>query len=199
MNPRSIDLALTLMDARAFEDLVFALVRVEHPTAVQLTPPDAGRDTIVPGEEGRRERAWQAKHHTAGIKWADCEASVITAVTRRDPEEVTFVFPVMMTEGKEDGLRDLRKLYPEEKVRVAYPWTADTLREKLLAQPEIRCAHIDHVLGLDAAYAEEMFRRGAQEADCWSQQTAAALQGPLAVHEAADAFERAESTGTSGF
>jgi hypothetical protein len=189
MNPRSIDLALTLMDARAFEDLVFALVRAEHPTAVQLAPPDAGRDTIVPGNKGRRERAWQAKHHTAGIKWADCQASMVTAVTKRDPEEVTFVFPVMMTEGKEEGLRDLRKLFPEEKVRVADPWTADTLREKLLAQPEIRRAHIDRVLGLDPAYAEEMFRRGAQEADRWSQQTAAALEGPLAMYEEVDAFE----------
>src|SRR4051812_7253621 len=104
LNPRSIDMALTLMDARAFEDLVFALVRAEHPTAMQLTPPDAGRDTVVPGAGGRRERAWQAKHHTAGIKWSDCEASLNTAVKDRDPEEVTFVFPVMMTEGKEAGL-----------------------------------------------------------------------------------------------
>lgn len=186
------------MDPRAFEDLVFALVRAEHPSAIQLRPPDAGRDTIVPAAGDRRERAWQAKHHTSGIKWSDCEASLKTAVESRDPEEVTFVFPLDLTEGKEEGLKELRGLYAEDKVRVADPWFAATLRETLLANPDIREAHIDRVLSLGEGYAQEMFRRGASLSERWSQQTAAALEGPLAAYGQQERLQDAEQAVDDG-
>src|SRR4051794_33430236 len=108
MIPRLIDTAIKAMGPQAFEDLVFALVYNQHGSALQLTPPDAGRDTIVPADETHGEWAWQAKHHTAGINWADCRKSLEMAHTRRQPERVTLVFPVNLTAGKEPGLQALR-------------------------------------------------------------------------------------------
>jgi hypothetical protein len=179
MNSELVRLALLAMSAQQFEDLVYALVRVDEPSARQLTPPDAGRDTIVAGIDGERERAWQVKHHTDGINWAKCRKSLRDAVDKRDPAEVTFVFPVNMTEGKESGLEELRTDFPQ--VDLPEPWTLGTLREELNKHPEIRRKHIDDVVGLDHEFARQMFERGAQLRTGWDEQTAAALEGPLAV------------------
>jgi hypothetical protein len=53
MNSKLIDIALEIMDPKAFEDLVYALVGDEYPAARQLTAPDAGRDRLkrLPGAE----------------------------------------------------------------------------------------------------------------------------------------------------
>ena len=179
MDPRLLELAIQAMTPAAFEDLVFALVRAEEQTARQLNPPDAGRDTIVPATDEQRERAWQAKHHVSGIAWGKCEESLKRALEERDPETVTFVFPVNMTEGKEEGLGDLRRRYPE--VDLPEPWTLGTLREKLADASDIRRHHIDRVIGVDQEYALKMLSRGAALRERWEEQTAAALLGPLAA------------------
>lgn len=179
MNPRLIELVILAMDSRAFEDLLFSLVRAEEPTARQLKPPDAGRDTIVPTTKTRREQAWQAKHHTSGISWSKCEESLKQSIEKRDPETVTFVFPVNMTEGKEEGLKELRKRYP--KVDLPEPWTMATLLEKLAATPDIRRQHIDAAIGVDHKFAQEMLEKGTQLREGWDERLSAALRGPLAV------------------
>ena len=189
--PKVIGQGLQMMDDRAFEDLVFALVRVDHPEARQLTPPDAGRDVIVPASGTSREIAFQVKHHTSGIDWGKCEDSLKQALKMRDPESLTFVFPVNMTEGKEPGLQDLRARYSN--VTLPEPWTLASLREKLLAHPDIRRNHIDNVLGLDHEYAVEMLERGSKLAARWVDQTTAALRGPLAVLGEEAALEKAEA------
>ena len=191
MNPELIRLALLMMSAQQFEDLVYALVYVDEPSARQLKPPDAGRDTIVPATENERERVWQAKHHTGGINWTKCRESLEKALEERDPSEVTFVFPVNMTEGKEQGLKDLRSEFPQ--VELHEPWTLGTLREKLNRHGEIRRAHIDVIVGLDHEFAREMFERGAGLRAGWDEQTAAALEGPLAVLGQEDEIREAQA------
>jgi hypothetical protein len=161
------------LSAQQFEDLVYALVRIDEPLARQLTPPDAGRDTIVAGVDGERERAWQVKHHTDGINWAKCRKSLQDAVDKRNSAEVIFVFPVNMTEGKELGLQELRADFPQ--LILPEPWTLGTLREELNKHPEIRRKHIDDVVGLDHEFARDMFERGARLRAGWDEQTAAAI------------------------
>lgn len=84
-----------------------------------------------------------------------------------------------MTEGKESGLEELRTDFPL--VNLPEPWTLGTLREELDKHPEIRRKHIDDVVGLDHEFARQMFERGAQLRTGWDEQSAAALEGPLAV------------------
>src|ERR1700742_2344647 len=127
MNRRLVELVILEMDSQAFEDLIFSLVHAEEPTARQLKPPDAGRDTIVGADENHGELVWQVKHHTSGINWSKCEKSLKDSIEKRNPEVVTFVFPVNMTEGKEAGLTDLRERYP--RVRLPEPWTIGVLLE----------------------------------------------------------------------
>ncbi|MFZ1153447.1 MAG: hypothetical protein WAN93_00940, partial [Solirubrobacteraceae bacterium] len=190
MKPRLIDIALTLMDSQEFEDVVFALVRAEEPTAIQLKPPDAGRDTIVPADDRHGEWVWQAKHHTSGISWSKCEKSLKTALEKREPEEVTFVFPINMSEGSEPGLKKLREKYPG--VRILDPWTAGTLREKLAEHPNIRLEHVERPLGIDQGLKLAALERLAGLKEQWDMQTTAAIEGPLAVLGLEDALACAE-------
>jgi hypothetical protein len=113
MNPRLVDIVLKEMDPQEFEDLVYALVRADEPTAIQLRPPDAGRDTIVPAIQDQGERVWQAKRHGSGIDWAKCEQSIKTALEKRKPSEITLVFPVNMTDTDHAKLEMLRERRPE--------------------------------------------------------------------------------------
>jgi hypothetical protein len=48
-----------------------------------------------------------------GSFYADPDFIEAPALNRAVTEVVTFVFPVKMTEGKEEGLTNLRKRYPE--------------------------------------------------------------------------------------
>lgn len=191
MDPRLLELAILAMDSRDFEDLVFALVLVDEPSARQLRPPDAGRDTIVPAAAGRKERGWQAKHHTTGPDWGKCEESLTTALAQRDLEELTFAFPVNMTAGQEGGLEGLRRRHPD--VALPEPWTMGTLREKLARHPEIRRDHIDRKIGVDHEFAREMFERGAALKEGWEAQIAAAIRGPLPVLGQEEAAREAEA------
>jgi len=71
----------------------------EDERVVRLRAPDGGADVLLPtrGEDGRRSRAWQAKHHTSGIDWGDCEKSLDRLRTFWNPRRVTFVFPRDLT------------------------------------------------------------------------------------------------------
>jgi hypothetical protein len=196
VNPRTVDAALLIMDSTGFEDLVYALVHKDEPTARQLKPPDAGRDTVVALGDGC-ERAWQAKHHTAGIKWKDCEESLEAALDAgRKVREMTFVFPVNMTEGKERGLHQLREAFPN--VEIPEPWTVGRLREQILGDAEICRRHIENIIGLDQRYAREMFERGLRTRGRWTEQTAAALRGPVSILGLEDAVGRAEDAADRG-
>jgi len=190
VKPRLMDIALQLMDPQSFEDVVYALVRAEEPTAIQLKPPDAGRDTIVPAQGSRGERVWQAKRHTKRIAWSKCEQSLETALAKREPEEVTFVFPINMGEGDECRLKALREKY--QGVLILDPWTAGTLREKLNEHPDIRRDHIERPLGIERAFELAALERLAGLKEGWDMQTTAAIDGPIAVLGLDDALTQAE-------
>jgi hypothetical protein len=111
MEPELVDLMVKARGWDAFENLVFALVRADEPTARQLRPPDGGRDTIVPANEDHGELVWQAKRYTTRIYWDKCEKSLNKALEKRSPEEFTFVFAVNLSENDEDKLAELRKKY----------------------------------------------------------------------------------------
>ncbi len=186
---RLVEMAIGAMSDRDFEDLVFALVRAEDNRARQLGPPDAGRDTIVPLDDGT-ELVWQAKHHMSGIDWGKCEESLVRALGERDPREITFVFPVRMTAGKEPGLADLRERYNQ--VTIKEPWTISVLREKLREHDEIRRELIDRRIGIDELYVRHLLERAAQHDEESQARVSAAMLGPLvaAGHDAAFAEAR---------
>jgi hypothetical protein len=190
-----VEMAIKVMTPSAFEDLVFALVRLEDERAEQLGPPDAGRDTIV-RLPGGGELVWQAKHHSSGIHWGDCEESLTTALRERIPREVTFVFPVKMTAGKEAGLDDLRKRYPQ--VTITRPWTLPDLRARLLMADDVRRELIDRPIGIDELHVRQMLERAATREQAWEAQTSAAMLGPLVVTGLDRALTEAESLADQG-
>ncbi len=190
-----VELAIQAMSPSAFEDLVFALVRIEHEDAEQLGPPDAGRDTIV-RLPGAGELVWQAKHHTAGIDWGKCEESLKTALDQRDPREVTFVFPVKLNATKEPGLKDLRDRYPQ--VEITKPWTLPELRAKLVKADDVRPELIDQPIGVDELHTRHLLERAATRHQAFEAQTSAAMLGPLLVTGQAEALAEAEQLEAQG-
>lgn len=188
-------MAIGAMSPGDFEDLVFALVRCEHDRARQLGPPDAGRDTIVPLDDGT-ELTWQAKHHTAGIDWGKCEESLQTALRERQPREITFVFPVKMTATKESGLAELRERYRQ--VRICEPWTLPDLRAKLAEADDVRRELIDRAIGVDELHVRELLERAAARDEVSTEQTAAAMGGPVTVLGHGQALADAEARTQAG-
>lgn len=192
---RLVEMAIEKMDPRQFEDLVYALVVVEHPNARQLKPPDMGRDTVVDLGDGT-ELVWQAKHHASGISWSKCEESLVRALGARKPREVTFVFPVAMTEGKEAGLEDLRRRYPQ--VELPEPWTLPTLRSLLAKADDVRRELIDRPIGIDVLHVQAMLERAAERDRKADQASAAAMAGPLAALGHSDALDEARGLEAAG-
>jgi hypothetical protein len=190
-----VEMAIQAMSSSEFEDLVFALVRIEDERAEQLGPPDAGRDTIVRLPEGG-ELVWQAKHHASGIDWGKCEESLKTALSERDPREVTFVFPVKLNATKEPGLEDLRKQYPQ--VTITKPWTLPDLRAKLVKAEDVRRELIDRAIGVDELHVRQMLERAAARDRAWEAQTSAAMLGPLFVAGQDEALTEAEKLTEQG-
>jgi hypothetical protein len=190
-----VEMAIQAMSSSAFEDLVFALVRIEDPRAEQLGPPDAGRDTIVRLPEGD-ELVWQAKQHTTGIDWGKCEESLKTALANRKPREVTFVFPVKLTATKEPGLADLRARYPQ--VTITKPWTLPDLRARLVEADDARRELIDRAIGIDELHVRQMLERAAERDQAREAQTSAAMLGPLVVAGQDAALIEAEQLEANG-
>jgi hypothetical protein len=192
---RLVEMAIGAMSDRDFEDLVYALVRAEDDRARQLGPPDAGRDTVVPLDDGT-ELVWQAKHHTSGIDWGKCEESLTRALEQRQPREINFVFPVKMTAGKESGLGDLRERY--DQVTINEPWTLPLLREKLREHDEIRRELIDRRIGIDELYARHLLERAAEREEESRARVSAAMLGPLVATGHDAAFAEAHQAAQAG-
>jgi len=195
VNPAIIKAAIEVMGPDAFEDLTFALVLVDHPSARQMQAPDGGRDIVVDAIEDHGELAYQVKHHTDGISWSKCRKSVEDAMAREQPPEViTFVFPINLTATNETNFKMLKKDFPQ--VTFEEPWGLGILRERLAKETDVRREHIEAVFPIDQDYAQRMLERGAQLRDGWDAQLTAALTGPLALlgHDqaAAAADEAAE-------
>lgn len=80
-------------------------------------------------------------------------------------------------------------MYPESKIVICEPWTLATLRERVASHPDIRRKHIDPLIeSFVSERVEERLERFAAQQQRWSEQTDAALAGPLRVcgqHEAA--------------
>jgi hypothetical protein len=190
-----VEMAIQAMSSSEFEDLVFALVRIEDPRAEQLGPPDAGRDTIVRLPEGD-ELVWQTKQHTTGIDWGKCEESLKTALANRKPREVTFVFPVKLNATKEPGLADLRERYSQ--VTITKPWTLPDLRARLVEADDVRRELIDRAIGIDELHVRQMLERAAERDQAREAQTSAAMLGPLVVAGQNAALVEAEQLEASG-
>ena len=180
MNPALIKLGLIAMGSDGLEDVTFALVLVDHPSARRLRAPDGGRDTVVPATEDAGEHAFQAKHHTDGISWSKCRKSVEDAMARPEPPEViTFVFPVNLTAKDEENFGNLKEGFPT--VTFEEPWGLSRLRELLDRSPDVRREHIEAMFPVDQGYAQRMLERGAALREGWDAQLSAALAGPLVL------------------
>jgi hypothetical protein len=180
MRPELVDMMVQAMDPRAFENLLFALVLDDEPTAKQLRPPDGGRDTIVPPNQDHGELVWQAKRYTKRIYWNTCEKSLEKALAKRSPEQFTFVFAVNMSEADEDKLQELREKY-HGRVTLPTPWTLGTVREMLTKKTGVRREHIERPWGIYRDFERASLERLAGLKEGWDTLQTAAMQGPLAV------------------
>lgn len=197
MDGQLLDIALQNMSSQAFEDLVYALVDAEDSSARQLRPPDGGGDTIVPKTEQHGELIWQAKRHSKGISWSECRKSVKTALKEREPEEITFVFPVNMTKTDEASLTKLRADY-EGQVVLPEPWSLATLRKKLAKNPDIQRDLIERPMGINGEFDRMRLERLAGLEEGWDTLQQAAMRGPLAVLGIKDEFDAAEAAADAG-
>ncbi len=197
MNPELIKMGLIAMGPDGFEDVTFALVLVDHPSARRLRAPDGGRDTVVPATDDAGEHAYQAKHHTDRISWSKCRKSVEDAMARPEPPEViTFVFPVDLTAKDEENFGKLKEDHPT--VTFEEPWGLSRLRELLERSSVVRREHIEAMFPVDQGYAQRMLERGAALREGWDAQLSAALTSPLALlghDKAAAAAEAAAQRG----
>jgi len=123
-----------------FEQLVFAIVRREHPNAQKLKAPDFGAD-VLDDPAGKRPRVWQVKHYPGDIHWTDCGKSLNRAVAKWRPAEITFVFPRDLTGKDHQDFND--KLIADKPVP-AKRWTATELNDKLDQYPAIRRSFFPH-------------------------------------------------------
>src|SRR5918911_1674718 len=91
LGPREFDLAALSPDR--FQELVYLLAHAVEPKTVPVKAKDQGLDARLPGPRGRDTvRGWQAKRHTTGINWADCEESIRRAQAFWRPRHITFCF-----------------------------------------------------------------------------------------------------------
>ncbi|MGO9794316.1 MAG: hypothetical protein ACLP8S_33770 [Solirubrobacteraceae bacterium] len=97
VGPRTFDFG-KLSDEQ-FQEMCNLLVLLEFPSAQATADPDGGADTLLPKPTagGGWERAWQAKHFTSNIRWAQCKNSLDDAVTNYKVAHVTFCFPRDLT------------------------------------------------------------------------------------------------------
>lgn len=151
------------MGWEAFENLVFALVRADEPTARQLRPPDGGRDTIVAPNEDHGELVWQAKRYE-----------------KHSPERITFVFAVNLSEDDETKLNELRETY-QGRVTLPDPWTLGMVREMLAEKTAVRREHIERPWGIYHDFERASLERLAGLKEGWDTLRTAAMQGPLAA------------------
>src|SRR4051794_13130789 len=77
LGPREFD--FRSIDPLDFEELCFALVRLEFPKAVRLAAPDMGVDILVAATDGESAHGFQAKRYVDQISWPECRQSLDAA------------------------------------------------------------------------------------------------------------------------
>jgi hypothetical protein len=90
LGPRRFD--FRSIDPLNFEELCFALVRLEFPAAVRVAAPDKGVDVLVPGTDGEPARGFQAKPYVDQISWPECRRSLDAAADGHVVGRLTFCF-----------------------------------------------------------------------------------------------------------
>jgi hypothetical protein len=128
--PRRLEALLaTHLDPDSWEDFVADLVRIDHPSAEQIRPPDGGADLVLERTDGAH--VWQDKFHPGGqrIGWKKCEESLDRAVREHGATEVTFVFPRDLTHR--DRKTFTSRLGRRHSGVVVNRWTLSELRARL--------------------------------------------------------------------
>ena len=140
ISPKEFERDLADLEPEAFEQLVHAVVRREHPYAQKIKAPDFGAD-VVDDPSSSRPRVWQVKHYPRDINWTNCTKSLTGAVERWRPREVTFVFPRDLTGKDHKDFND--KLAGKHAITVTR-WTASDLNDLLERHPAIRRSYFPH-------------------------------------------------------
>jgi hypothetical protein len=132
LGPRHFDLAALTPDR--FQELVYLLAHAVEPRTVPVKAKDQGLDARLPGPRGRATlRGWQAKRHTTGINWADCEESVRRAQAFWRPPYITFCFALdLSAKDQEDFECRLVRKFPH--LRLDY-WPGSEL-QRLMRETE---------------------------------------------------------------
>lgn len=152
--PRDFDLAALPPDR--FEELVYLLAHAVEPTTVPVRAKDQGLDARLPGTRGRDTlRGWQAKRHTKGINWTDCEESVRRAQAFWRPRHITFCFSLDLSAKDQDDFESrLVRRFPH--VRLDY-WPGSEL-QRLMRDTEAGQRAANHFFG-DPARDQAALRR----------------------------------------
>jgi hypothetical protein len=137
---REFERDLADLTPQDFEQLVYAVVRREHPDAVKLAAPDFGAD-VVDDPASKKPRVWQVKHYPDDIHWTDCEKSLARATQKWAPGRVTFVFPQDLTGKNQQDFTV--KLVTGKPVPVD-SWAASRLNDELEKHPAIRRSYFPH-------------------------------------------------------
>jgi len=134
LGPRRFD--FRSIDPLDFEELCFAIVRLEFPAAVRVAAPDKGVDVLVPAADAERARGFQAKRYVDQISWPQCRESLDAAVQGHPIGRLTFCFARDLT-AKQLSLFDkhLRARHPSVSVDL---WSASELTARMTSTEEGR-------------------------------------------------------------
>jgi hypothetical protein len=134
LGPRRFD--FRSIDPLDFEELCFALVRLEFPAAVRVAAPDKGVDVLVPAAGSEPARGFQAKRYVDQISWPECRKSLDAAVQGHTVGRLTFCFARDLT-AKQLSLFDkhLRARHPGVSVDC---WGASELTARMTGTEEGR-------------------------------------------------------------
>jgi hypothetical protein len=138
-----------------FERMCFRLIRLQF-SAVEKPhdTSDGGADALL-AKDGGYARAWQAKHYSGEISWAECKASFESAVKNYRPDEYTFCFPRNLTSNQQKTF-DRHFRQTDNPVKVNY-WSADELQARLTESSEGRVV-AEHFFDSDANALEAVKR-----------------------------------------
>jgi hypothetical protein len=101
------------MEPGRFEQLVFTLVQLEHPSARRIEHPDGGADVLLPAQGTTPAEVWQAKRYPNKINWAKCTKSLADAIGEWRPSRVTFVFARNLSKHGERAFAEKLVRHPD--------------------------------------------------------------------------------------